>query len=58
MVDELVMMSENDEELKFGLGYVDKKARKEGKDFYQMMFEIFYDKKLDERSKNWINNRN
>ena len=53
MVDDLVEFGEFDPDLKDGLKWVDKQARKKGITFYEMVFRILENHELDERAKEW-----
>ena len=56
MIDDLVVFSEHDDELKDGIKYIDIEARKKDISFYDMMYEILYQHDINERAKEWINN--
>jgi len=58
MVDQLVEFSEHDPELKDGIQWLDEQAQKKGISFYDMVFDVLYKHDVNNRAKDWLNNRN
>ena len=58
LVDQLVVLSEYDPELKEGLQWVDKQARERDISFYDMMISILQSHDARQRAKEWMRNRN
>ena len=57
MVDDLVVFSEYDAELKDGIKYLDIEARKKGVSFYDMVFNILYQHDINKKANEWVNNK-
>jgi hypothetical protein len=59
MVDELVLdMAPFDTELDEGIKYLDEQAQKEGITFYEKIFQVLHIYDIDEKTKEWNNDRN
>lgn len=58
LVDQWVIMSEYDPELKDGLKWVDEQSKKTGLNFYDQIFEILYKQNINKKAKDWLNKRN
>lgn len=57
IIDSLVELSELDAELKAGLKWIDEESKKRGISFYEMIKIVLETKTMDERAKDWNENR-
>jgi len=57
LVDEFVILSDDDPELKDGLSFLDKEAHKRGITFYDMMYEVFLKHDQNKRVKEWMKDK-
>ena len=53
MVDELVEYSDQDQELKEGIKWIDEEANKRKITFYEMTFLVLHKYDVDEKAKKW-----
>ena len=58
MVDELVMFSDYDPELKDGVKWLNEQAFKKGLSFYDMVFEVLYKHDVNVKASTWLRTRN
>jgi len=58
MVDDLVVFSEYDPELADGIKWLDEQAKKKGITFYDMVFEVLYKHDVNQKAKDWLEERN
>jgi len=58
MIDELVIYSQHDKELKDGIAWLDGLAQKKGITFYEIMFDVMYKHEVRNRAKEWLNDKN
>tara|TARA_Y100001951_G_C11228451_1_gene233148 strand:- start:263 stop:472 length:210 start_codon:yes stop_codon:yes gene_type:complete len=54
MVDDLVEYSKCDPELADGIRYLDGLAQKNGKTFYDMVYELLYKRDVNTKARNWL----
>ena len=54
MIDELVCLSENDQELHDGIAWLDKKSKELGISFYDMFFLVLQRHVAGEKAKEWL----
>ena len=54
MVDDLVRMSDTDQELKDGLAWLDNESKKLGLSFYETFFIVLQRRLAEEKAKKWL----
>lgn len=57
LVDKLLKKAENDEELARGIAWIQKQSERHGVSFYQEFFHVMYLKQMEDRARNWVQNR-
>jgi hypothetical protein len=53
IVDAMLLLDDIDPQIKEGIGYIDEFARENGKDFYEMMLNLYVMEEIKDAIKKW-----
>lgn len=57
VIDELVLMGDDDKELKAGLQYCDEQSKIQGLSFYEICYRILYKREIRDNAKRWLDEK-
>ena len=58
MVDEIVEFAQYDPELADGIKWLDDRARKQGIDFYDAVFNLLHKHDVNQKASDWLRSKN